>query len=35
MFVVAFRSEEVAEIILLRRVDPDLHLRLSPFARRK
>ncbi len=32
MFVVAFRSEEVAENHLLRRVDPDLHLRLSPFA---
>ncbi len=32
MFVVAFRSEEVGEDHLLRRVDPDLHLRLSPFA---
>ncbi|HEY4312328.1 MAG TPA: response regulator [Pirellulales bacterium] len=32
MLVVAFRSEEVAEGHLLRRVDPDLHLRLSPFA---
>ena len=32
LLVVAFRSEEVAEDHLLRRVEPDLHLRLSPFA---
>ena len=32
MLVVAFRTEEVPENHLLRRVEPDLHMRLSPFA---
>jgi two-component system sensor kinase len=32
LLVVAFRTEEVPEDHLLRRVAPDLHLRLSPFA---
>ena len=31
LLVVAFRSEEVPQDHLLRRVHPDLHLRLSPF----
>lgn len=31
LVVVAFRSEEVPSDHLLRRVEPDLHLRLSPF----
>ena len=32
LLVVAFRSEEVPEDHLLRRVAPDLHLKLSPFS---
>ena len=32
LLVVAYRSEEVDEDHMLRRAEPDLHLRLSPFA---